>query len=319
MVALPTSFRLGLIASALALVGGACSSSSRDAVGTTTPAAATGSVARLTAGTEQLQVLSTDTPVNPGTIRFGFALITAQGGQASGGTPQVFAARDLTTTAEGPFSAVWYDFTAYQETGDTSPQTNLDGTYAAQLQLSEVGNWVVAVVVTDGSTRLAGTVTIQVSDHDAPAALGTKATSTSTPVATTDAKVAEICTRNPVDRMHYISLDKALTNGKPTVVNFGTPLLCESRLCGPVIDEQMLVFEKYGSKKANFIHIEEFLPGADLQPPPATEDNIAEPFKAWGFDSEPWIIVIDRRGIITARFEGPVVASEIEAALQPLL
>jgi len=47
------------------------------------------------------------------------------------------------------------------------------------------------------------------------------------------------------------------------VVNFGTPLLCESRLCGPVIDEQILVFQKYGPGQANFIHVEEFLPGSD--------------------------------------------------------
>jgi hypothetical protein len=318
MTALPTGLRAGIIACAVALLSVACSSAD-DATAPSTPAAASGSITSLTAGAQELDVLSTDTPVNPGTIRFGFALITVQGGHASGGTPQVFAARDLTTTAQGPFSAVWFDFTGYQKTGDTSPQTNLDGTYAAQLQLTEVGNWVVAVVVTDGSTRLAGTATVQVTDQDGPAALGTKATSVRTPVATSDAKIAEICTRKPVDTMHYISLDKALTNGKPTVVNFGTPLLCESRLCGPVIDEQILVFEKYGPTKANFIHVEEFPPGADLQPPPATEENIAEPFRAWGFDSEPWIIVIDRDGMIRARFEGPVVASEIEAALQPLL
>jgi hypothetical protein len=39
----------------------------------------------------------------------------------------------------------------------------------------------------------------------------------------------------------------------------------------------------------------------------------------WGLKSEPWLLVIDRQGIIRARAEGPVVASEIEAALRPLL
>jgi len=39
------------------------------------------------------------------------------------------------------------------------------------------------------------------------AGLGTKAISATTPVATTPAKIAEICTRTPVDRIHYISLD----------------------------------------------------------------------------------------------------------------
>jgi hypothetical protein len=40
----------------------------------------------------------------------------------------------------------------------------------------------------------------------------------------------------------------------------------------------------------------------------------------WGFQSEPWLIVIDRAGTIRTRLgEGPTVASEIETALTPLL
>jgi len=116
--------------------------------------------------------------------------------------------------------------------------------------------------------------------------------------------------------MHYISLDQALKNGKPTVVSFATPLLCESKLCGPVVDEEMLVLDKIGPKRANFIHVEEFPPGPDLRPDPHTLPSY---WKKWGFVTEPWTIVIDRRGIIRARFEGPVAAQLIEDALKPLL
>jgi hypothetical protein len=278
-----------------------------------------GSIQSLTAGADRLQLLSTETPVNPGPNRFGFALITSQGGLATGGSPAVYLAKDQKTPATGPFTATWYEFTGYQKTGDTSPQTELSGTYSAQVQVPESGTWTVAVILEEASTRLAATGTLQVTDAEIPAALGSKATSVRTPVATADDKIARICTRKPVDTMHYISLDKALKNGKPTVVNFGTPLLCESRLCGPVIDEQILVFKKYGPDRANFVHVEEFLPGPDLQPPAPTEDNIAPAFRAWGFVSEPWVIVVDGDGIIRARFEGPVVAAEVEAALKALL
>ena len=118
-------------------------------------------------------------------------------------------------------------------------------------------------------------------------------------------------TRTPVDDMHFISLDKALKNGKPTVVSFATPKFCSSRLCGPVVDEQLLVFQKVGAEKANFIHVEEF-PEQDVSKP-------APAFLAWGFESEPWVIVIDGEGTIRARFLGPATADMIEAALNPLL
>lgn len=82
----------------------------------------------------------------------------------------------------------------------------------------------------------------------------------------------------------------------------------------------LLVFEKYGPAKANFIHVEEFLPGKDLQPPPATAENLSPAFKAWGFQNEPWVIVVDRTGIIQGRLgPGVTAAPLIEAALEPLL
>jgi hypothetical protein len=111
--------------------------------------------------------------------------------------------------------------------------------------------------------------------------------------------------------MHYISLADALTNGKPTVVSFATPALCTSMLCGPVVDEQILVFQKFGKDAANFIHVEEFPTGDVAKPAPA--------FVQWGFQTEPWVIVIDAGGIIRARMSGPATADMIEAALTPLL
>src|SRR6266542_4321148 len=139
--------------------------------------------------------------------------------------------------------------------------------------------------------------------------------SVSTPVATTTQGLKQICTRNPPDPMHYVSLDKALTNSRPTVVTFATPLLCTSKLCGPVVDEQLAAFTKIGGQRANFIHVEEFLPGPSLKPPPATAENTSPAFKAWKFQSEPWTIVIDKHGIIQGRFEGPFTAPQIEAAV----
>jgi hypothetical protein len=36
----------------------------------------------------------------------------------------------------------------------------------------------------------------------------------------------------------------------------------------------------------------------------------------WHLQTEPWVFVIDRRGIITAKFEGPTTAAEIVPAIE---
>src|SRR5206468_7421137 len=142
--------------------------------------------------------------------------------------------------------------------------------------------------------RAAGTARMKVvATPDAPA-IGSRAISVKTPVATTPAGLRQIDTRDPPDTMHYVSLDRALVNGKPTVVVFSTPLLCTSRMCGPVVDEVTVAYQATGRQRANFIHVEIY-PTRDATKP-------AAPFRRWGFKTEPWTIVIDRHGIIRARF-----------------
>jgi hypothetical protein len=277
------------------------------------------SVAALKQGAVQVSVISTESPVKPGRVSFGFDLITNEGGVITGGSPNVWLAKDESSKPIGPFTATWYPFTPASEFNDTSPRSALPGTYAAEIDVPSTGNWIVAVTAKAEGKPAAGTANMTATDQPIPAEVGTKALSVGTPVAHSEAEARQICTRNPPDPLHYISLDKALTNGKPTVVAFATPLLCESMLCGPVVDEVLKSFEDVGKDKANFIHVEEFLPGPDLKPPPATLENVSPAFKAWGFQTEPWVIVIDKDGIIRDRFEGPVTAPQIEAALQPLL
>jgi hypothetical protein len=277
------------------------------------------SIVALKSGATEVSLISTESPVKPGKTYFGFDLITSQGGVITGGSPQVWLGKDASSKPTGPFGATWYPFTPASEFNDSSPRSALPGTYAAELDIPSVGHWIVLATIDSRGKLTAGTAALTATAASIPAEIGTKALSTKTPVAHSEAEARQICTRDPPDPLHYISLDKALTNGKPTAVAFATPALCESMLCGPVVDELLKAFQMVGKSKANFIHVEEFLPGPDLKPPPATLENASPAFKAWGFTTEPWVIVIDEDGIIRARYEGPVTAPQIAAALQPLL
>jgi hypothetical protein len=271
-------------------------------------------------GTPTLSLLAAQSALVAGTDQFAFGLVTQQGGLLGGGSPTVWVAKDRSSTPVGPFHAVSHQFSAFEQTGDASPRSPLTTFYAAQVRIPSPGTWMAAAVVRGQISGL-GLATVQVvSPAQAVFPVGSKAKATRTPVATSPAKAREICTRTPKpDPLHYISLDRALASGKPTVVTFATPLLCESKICGPVVDEVTVAYQKVGKANANFIHVEEFLPGRDHKPPPATLEHQSPAFKAWGLTTEPWTFVIDRDGVIRARFEGPVVAAEIEAALQPLL
>jgi hypothetical protein len=269
------------------------------------------SLQALAANLPQLSLLNAQSDLPVGRNRFTFGLSTSDNRLVQGGTPKLWFATDQTSKPLGPFEARFLQMDAYDKLKDRSPRSELTGFYVADVDLPTAGNWLTVAVLDAGGQRAAGQGAIPVKDK-VVAQVGTKATSGKTPVATSPADVAKICTREPPCSMHYISLDKALASGKPTAISFATPLLCESRMCGPVVDEETLAFQKIGKEKANFIHLEIY-PQRDINKP-------APLFLKWGFQSEPWLIVIDRNGTIRGRLgEGPVVASEIEAAVTPLL
>jgi hypothetical protein len=94
---------------------------------------------------------------------------------------------------------------------------------------------------------------------------------------------------------------------KPVVLVFATPQLCQSRVCGPVVD----VAEQVKSETkadVSFIHNEVYVdnnPNKGLRPQ----------LSAYGLQTEPWIFVIDRTGKVVQRFEGAVSVDELKAAV----
>jgi len=94
---------------------------------------------------------------------------------------------------------------------------------------------------------------------------------------------------------------------KPAVLLFATPALCQSRVCGPVVDIAEQVKAR-GPKGAAFIHQEIY---RDNEVSKGLRPQVVK----WNLQSEPWLFVVDRRGRIAARIEGPFSARELERAL----
>jgi len=276
------------------------------------PAPAPGSIGTVGGAAAQLSLLGAQSQLQTGKRLYTFGLSTPDNRLVTGGRPEVWTARDETSKAVGPFPAEWFTMDAYDKTGDKSPRSELKGFYGAEVDFPAAGNWLVAATIDAGGGQRGvarGAVPVA---GEVPGAVGSKALTAPTPVATGKAALAKVCTRTPPCDLHAVSLDRALASGKPTVVCFSTPLFCSSRMCGPVVDELLVLADKLRPGRANLIHVE-------IYPDQKVPDKPVRAFTEWGFQSEPWTIVVDRKGIVRARFEGPLTSAQVEDALRPLL
>ena len=115
---------------------------------------------------------------------------------------------------------------------------------------------------------------------------------------------------DPDPSFYELSLDQALSNGRPTVVVFASPAFCTSQTCGPMLDQVEEVATEHPG--ANYLHVEIY---ENLDAETFEDLQISEAVTAWGLPSEPWVFVIDGQGRVSSRFEGALGEGEIEEAL----
>jgi hypothetical protein len=118
---------------------------------------------------------------------------------------------------------------------------------------------------------------------------------------------AQLDTRRPFAK-DLLRDDLADVLGKrPVVITFATPLLCQSRVCGPTVDivEQV---KASAPKDVAFIHQEIY---NDNQVNKGLRPQLA----AWRLRTEPWTFVIGRSGKISTRFEGGFSVGELQRAV----
>ena len=89
---------------------------------------------------------------------------------------------------------------------------------------------------------------------DAPT-IGSMASRSPSPTARQTLGVNPICTRQPPCPLHAVSLSEVIGTGRPVAVMFATPALCQTRYCGPVLDE-LLVARKPFEDRVTFVHVE---------------------------------------------------------------
>jgi hypothetical protein len=120
----------------------------------------------------------------------------------------------------------------------------------------------------------------------------------------------KIDTRVPPDQMHKVNFAEVLGK-KPIVLIFATPALCQSRVCGPVVDVAQQVADEY-EPQADFIHQEVYVDNE-------VNKGIRPQLKAFGLPTEPWTYLIGKDGVIEDRLSGAYGVAELEEAMQSIV
>lgn len=247
--------------------------------------------------------------------RLPFGLFT-QDRKAIWGPTVVYLAKDAKSPAVGPFPApaisldVPEDFQSKTSKADYGTLGN--GIYVAKIKALKGVEQQQVMTLTNLNGRYHATLQgLGFRKQPSTPEIGAKAPVIDNPTVADvggEKNIAKICTRVLPDSMHTVKLEDSLKSGKPVVLAFATPKLCVSRVCGPVVDVAEYLNSKYADK-ADFIHQEIYV---DNKP----EKGFVEQIGPYGLPTEPYTFVIDKRGRVAYKFEGPVTIPELEAAVR---
>lgn len=189
------------------------------------------------------------------------------------------------------------------------------GVYVAQLSFGAPGQWVGEIAVRRAASapaliRLRLTVT---TTSSVPS-VGEPAPASRNPARKDVSDVSEIDSGSPPNDMHEISIADAIAQRRPMLVVFATPAFCTSQTCAPQIKAVQALQPSYRDRLA-FIHVEIY---RNFRPDPSKME-FTPTMREWRLQSEPWVFLVDRAGLIRAAFEGPTAADEIRAAIESML
>jgi len=245
---------------------------------------------------------------DPNNPRFKFKLSTATTGMSNLGQtwsmPKVTKVRDGTTN--GKVVLIFgggYDIAEDSNTHGTTGR----GVYVVDAVLDRAGVYP-GEVLTQGQ-RLPMSLEVK-ETPDAPA-IGAAASRAPSPTPQTPLGVNPICTRQPACPLHRVSLSDVIGAGRPVAVLFATPALCQTRYCGPVLNELLSVRAAY-EDRVTFVHVEIYrtLTGGNDESPTV---------QAWNIPYEPFFFTIDGSGTIRGRLDAAFGRDEITPRLEALV
>ena len=248
-----------------------------------------------------------------GRNRFGFGVFTASRQQITDADVALYTAPANGGKALGPFPARAESLGVaprYRSQTSARDPDSAKLVYVSDVRFPRQGHWnMVAMFHNSDGYSTALMPTIRVGGFAAIPKVGERPPSVHTATAAdVNGHLGKIDTRSPHDDMHKVDFANDLGH-RPLVLLFATPALCQSRVCGPVVDVAEEVEHEPASKGVDFIHQEVYNHNN-------ASDGYRPQLRAFGLKSEPWLFVVGRKGIIRTRIEGAFSAAELEKAVQ---
>lgn len=248
----------------------------------------------------------------PGRDRFGFGLFDRSRKQITDAPAAIYVASSPGARAAGPYVARWESLAVKRPYLSQTVATDPDSAktlYAADVPFRHAGKYLVLGVFRLDNRLVGAGTTIEVAKRSPIPNVGDPAPKMTTPtVASVGGDIAKIDTRQPHDDMHDVNYADALGK-RPIVLVFATPALCQSRVCGPVVDIAEQVKHSRPKDDVAWIHMEIY-----------NNNNASAGYRPqllkYHLQTEPWLFTIDRKGRIAARIEGAFSAAELEKAVE---
>jgi len=251
-----------------------------------------------------------------GKQRFGFALFKRDRSQITDASVAVYVAPAGGGPAKGPYPARYQSLDVRPQFQSRQTATDPDAAksiYSTEIPFDKPGRYDVLGIARQGGKLVAATlpqagIVVKDAAKDPIPAVGSTPPRIHTPtVASVGGDVASIDTRLPPSSMHDEDFADVLGK-KPVVLIFATPQLCQSRVCGPVVDLVEQEKAKGDDGDVAFIHMEVYNENR-------IDKGIRPQMVAFHLLSEPWLFTFNRSGKVAARIEGAFSERELAGAI----
>ena len=265
-------------------------------------------------GTTGTQVGLATSIFTPGRNRLAFGVLSAENRFVYGPTAVYAARTPESTDVRGPYVApadLLVTEPAFRSEQAATESDPFAAVYEAEdVPFSEPGEWAVLVVTRLGGDLVAAPTNVRVRARTPIPEVGDKAPAVETDTAAEDGGPEAVDTRRPTSDLHDVSFDDVVGK-KPVALLFATPQLCQSQVCGPVVDIALQLRQEFGDR-VEFIHQEVYVDND-------ANKGLREPLRRFGLPTEPWLFTVSKDGTIAARLEGSFGLNAFERAVRAAL
>jgi hypothetical protein len=257
----------------------------------------------------QAQVGFASSVIEPGANRVAFGVIDTNNNFLYGRSA-VYVASSQNGPARGPYVApadTLVTKPAFRSQSAASESDPIAAIYSTQVSFKKPGKQFILVLTKTPRGTFGALAPLTVKDSGLPK-VGEKMPPVDTEtVADAGGNEAKIDTRvPPAPELHQKRLKDVL--GKQSVaLLIATPQLCQSRVCGPVVDIELQMKSEFGDRM-QFIHQEVY---KDNQ----VSKGLRDPLLQLHLETEPWLFTMKRDGTIAARLEGSFGVDEFRQAV----